>query len=476
MLRALSSSLCLFPEQYQILPAISTNFISPTLRREAHCTCRSSQVKINPPSELELLLAIPLFRKPNTSLGSVGTKSFEIHQVMENLSGVVCCKTCSVRVAFEKDINEIVRNENSELANLLCPRINTKVFAAAVTCSRCGREHYQAEGPNALENTLLLRSVDSSTFDRTPLRVLTFVVAHTDEFFEEQTYTENEREKSRSVFTPNKGGVQALGQISQILPGRSGNIEVSERRVLIARTSFRRWLGREMKSKLEEEVRRHDSTLADCYEWYDGAEAAEGDQIRAIFAATYDLVLIFVLHSGGKLDWSGYENDDTEEWLVHGWTSTGGNVLFGNYGVPNNVSQFSRGTDIDLELVASEFRAVRKEERQEAFSELVKKDKYLGWWPSVAPFPQRVIERIEKAFVHGMYEDWKFRRSFPQITFQQPLRRWYGLSPALSIKDQFLPTRGGSSQKTKRSSRKLFEAGLDFFRRLDAQSRWNKEV
>jgi len=155
-------------------------------------------------------------------------------------------------------------------------------------------------------------------------------------------------------------------------------------------------------------------------------ETAEA--FRAMGTQDFALLLHCQKDFNSFLAWTDFNAEYLEPCLMSLWLLTGGNLLFGDWGRPRGTEKKVGPPDLDvLAAKAVSYDRVATN-NQAAFSSLVRRGHYLGYWPAGdEQLSGTVCEKVRRAVSYQLlYPRWLFLHDFPPSQFDN-LRRRSGL-------------------------------------------------
>ena len=405
-----------------------------------------------------------MHRKTATVRGDIHTRNRPMTKAR-----VLCCENCEVRVAHETEIEEDFRDQEYERKRFArCFNVAVEE-AGKLVCMRCGNVHYEGEevGTELAEGTL--RAV---AFRARPLQVLLYVQSHAA-FFAHGKIVKNPEGKMVYVesISPDTNGCSALNASYELSAKLAPEFEVEQRNVV-------RIFGQKRdKVLIEQAIETVESSSWPCakkFEWFRTLAQLEAE----VFRQTYDFVFFLKVDRGGHVVWTDYNSKGTEDCLVLSWLCSGGNVLFGQHGLPISGEDRPHGARLDMQKDIID--QVRNEDvfenRQETLAQLAERGHFLGWWKPEATLPNYVQEKLMAGLQNELFPQWQFLSAFPRYTFDNPERR-SGVTRVTKYRDRFSRNDTGTGdrkpdeeegwlERARRSSRLLFREGMNFFQTL----------
>lgn len=344
-------------------------------------------------------------------------------------------------------------------------------------CARCGHEHLRFSEVRRLPSKFTPTTLDEA-FTKTPLRVLLLLRASSCYFYTRRTYRDPDGSKDKlgyvlfhhdDTYNEKTPGVKALNYLhdmcARLCSGES-DVEIDQRNVIV--------VGKGLNGegeKARDTINKSSWPCANKFEWYHQLDIDSFK--KEIFNTTYDLVLHLKLVKGCYMRWTDSNSIGTEEYMVLSWLCSGGNMLFGQWGLPKDVGRLN-GVNINMDAVVEAFRGdVEDTNKQNTLADLAEWGHFLGWWGSFNQFPGYAEEKVKEAILQRKYCTWKFRKDFPHYTFTYTYRECYQDSRVVDMQDAY--TREEDQETTlygiaRKKSRVLFKEGLSFFQRLIQRS------
>ena len=187
-------------------------------------------------------------------------------------------------------------------------------------------------------------------------------------------------------------GVKALNQLHDLCPRlcADATVEIEQRTVVFVAS----W-GPGEGEKARDNVNASSWPCANKFEWYTkyNLDKFKGE----VFNATYDFVLLLQLKWDQFMRWTDSNARGIEEFVVMSWLCSGGNMLFGQWGLPKNVGRLN-GANIKLHKVVESFRGdVDDTNNQNTLADLAEWGHFLGWWGRYNVFPAYAEDKVKKA-------------------------------------------------------------------------------
>ena len=180
---------------------------------------------------------------------------------------------------------------------------------------------------------------------------------------------------------------------------------------------------------------------ANKFEWFRTLSQLEAE----VFNVTYDLVFFLKVGRGGHVVWTDYNSKGIEDFLVLSWLCCGGNILFGQHGLPISGADRPHGARLDMQKDVID--QIRNEDifenRQETLAQLEERGHFLVWWRREAVIPDYVQRKLKAGLHNELFPRWQFLSAFPRYTFDNPERR-SGLTRVTKYKDRLARNDTGS--------------------------------
>lgn len=333
---------------------------------------------------------------------------------------VLRCPKCEARVVFESDLS-VSKGDSAKAARLF----NLKQRSGYITCTRCGMRHYKEQDSAKLEdNCVQIRAGGRWVFKKTPLKFLAYVEATADMFYETTA-------EGKVIVNESMSGIQALNEISELSSHLLPEFSIIQRNVSCFQDIP---LKPEISEFVKERIDFADFSCSQSFEWYSPLEV--DDLVEDVFDQTYDVVLIMKIEENRFMHWTDFASIGTEEIVVMSWLCSGGNILFGQWGLPKDADGLY-GETLDMDRIIAEQREGDITERQDSLAQLIEQGHFIGWWPKTNSFPQDVLDRIQAAMRNESYPQWLFKDRFPSETFHFAERRYGARSRVYKFQDPF---------------------------------------
>ena len=387
------------------------------------------------------------------------------------------CLNCEAFVAFEDEAQRVLENSTSVhdvLTKIRTFNVDEEAEGGCLSCARCGREHYVIREVCELQSAATRLTLEE-VFMKTPLRALLILRASSDYFYTKRTYRDPDGKKSKLgyvlfhdeyTYHEKTAGVKALNYLHDLCPrlcreDSDVEVEVDQRNVIVV-GSWKPGQG----ENVRDAVNTSAWPCANKFEWYTRFDLERFK--REIFNSTYDFVLHMKLFRGAYMTWTDSNAIGSEEYMVLSWLCSGGNMLFGQWGLPKDVGTLN-GANINMEEVVEAFRGDTSDTNtQNTLADLAEWGHFLGWWGRFNRFPDYAEVKVKQALLQRQYKTWKFRVDFPQYTFTCTFRRNDEPSRVLNLRDAY--SREDEEQTlygiARKKSRVLFQEGLSFFQGL----------
>lgn len=155
----------------------------------------------------------------------------------------------------------------------------------------------------------------------------------------------------------------------------------------------------------------------------------------------FGLYLLWMRNNGNFITWTDYNAEYTEPAFLSLWILCGGNMLFGNWFIPKGGGEDETAELMDFDQEANDFENADGTNSQPAFAQLIRDQKYLGYWSSKQPKPPSIVyDKVKEAVDYrNTYPRWLFLKDFPSSQFENTTRRQEDHPFVLDAKDPILP-------------------------------------
>ena len=353
--------------------------------------------------------------------------------------GVLRCSRCGCRVALESDISSVEQRKDLSVAQETVAQVsrafNIYVDGSHAKCRRCGFSHFRhgADTTFPLQDTTLPLALNGQViFTQTKLRILVFIEAEPELFYRTEEVEMEGEMGEKPVVEEDSLGLRALNYFAKIGQRLLPQGDVAQRNVAKVEDNLVR---PGVSETIKEFIDYADMDCSQAYEWYDKGDIAELQE-DGIFKETYDCVIYVKVEENRFMHWTDFGSVGTEEILVLSWLASGGNMLFGQWGLPRDADGLW-GEALDMDHVISEQREGELDERQESLAELIEEGHFIGWWPSEQDPPESVCLQIKAALENRSFPQWLFKDDFPKQTFEHTERRYGARTLTLELQDPY---------------------------------------
>lgn len=356
------------------------------------------------------------------------------------------CPTCEVRIANECDAVRRAKFGKQPLSVTFKRVFNLVKVGEQVACYRCGTDLFPYDAMDPFMLTIPLYHNDKPTLVKNAYRVHLYVwlgVVRCQPFWDNDGTVELE--------SPTVQGLNFLdGIFSRCCPNR--DIKVTHTVETDIRVTTPRKPGKisgliDNRERLKEAEKLHAEAGAPSFTWIDK------EDLPGRLTGTCDAAVLIRFNYNNypsAMTWSDYNGDAAEERLLPLWLMSGGNVLFGNWGLPRGArageiaAPVIDGVVNNMDTVADFYANMEDEHWQgnkmPSMQQLFRDGHYLGIWDQGVLPPDAMVQRFVR-LMEGteLYPQWRFLFDYPKYTFEFPLRR-YGRRPfAFSLNDPVSP-------------------------------------
>ena len=361
---------------------------------------------------------------------------------MEAPFGVLRCSRCNCRVASESEVRSVEQRKDLSIAQETIAHVdrvfNIEVRNGRAVCRRCGQRHfpYQSQGETesfpSRDAALPLALNGKVVFKQSKLKVLMFVEAEPELFYRLEAAEVDGELGQKPVVIEDSAGIRALNYLCKLGKKLLPDADVSQRNVARVADNLVR---PGMSERVKEYIDYADMDCSQAFEWYDTGDVEEL-QADGVFQDTYDVAVYVKVENNRFMYWTDFAAVGTEEILVLSWLAAGGNVLFGQWGLPSDADG-KWGEELDMDHVIQEQREGELDERQDSLASLIEEGHFLGWWPLEEEPPENVLQQVKSALGCRSFPNWLFKDEFPTYTFEHTERQYGAKTATLGFQDPF---------------------------------------